>query len=294
MGKSQILIENFATAAVENLQVGDVILDANLTPVEVVAVEKSFLGTKSLYQFGHTGPIFTSEHQFVAGKNQYKIGVMSKMDLLNEKPQLEERSKAIFQLDQIDELLQFSNGSVNLAPFELKKLDKNWDNLTLVYYILTSGDDGTYIVDNFVSVDELPDFDLWPMTYATIGQILVLPGLNLPDLKNIDDDNLVMALAKELTQDWKRIISSFDFENVFPVSKDIEIGKLWEDKAELMRLIASDGKMPFAMHLNSFGAKILHQTLDDEKIAISTRIALMQEIVMETMKKLKNLGMLQL
>ena len=42
---------------------------------------------------------------------------------------------------------------------------------TKVYFIITSGQDGSYIVKHFVSKHELPDFEKWPMTYVTLGNI---------------------------------------------------------------------------------------------------------------------------
>ena len=43
---------------------------------------------------------------------------------------------------------------------------------TRVYYLITSGNDGSYFVDGFVSRHELPEMDKWPYTYSTIGHVL--------------------------------------------------------------------------------------------------------------------------
>ena len=45
------------------------------------------------------------------------------------------------------------------------------DPSTMVYALITDGEDNTYIADNFVTRDVMPDFESWPWTYGTLGTL---------------------------------------------------------------------------------------------------------------------------
>ena len=94
---------------------------------------------------------------------------MSKHDLFLENPQFKE-NKRFKQFDELTTLLQLENGMVFLKEFQII-LYKAMGTKTKVYFIITSGQDGSYIVNDFVSKHELPDFEKWPMTYVTLGNI---------------------------------------------------------------------------------------------------------------------------
>ena len=57
-----------------------------------------------------------------------------------------------------------------------KKMGPN----TKVYYLITSENDGSYIVDGFVSRHELPEMEKWPYSYATIGHVLKSAKVAIP------------------------------------------------------------------------------------------------------------------
>ena len=76
------------------MQKGDIILDGNLMPVQVVTLGKSFLGGRTLHQLNANGPVFTGEHQFISNLTTMQVGVLSKEDLLNEHPQLQGQAKS--------------------------------------------------------------------------------------------------------------------------------------------------------------------------------------------------------
>ena len=84
--------------------------------------------------------------------------------LFNENPQLRERE--VSPLSALTSLPKLSRGSVRMAEFNLTE-HTEYPEDTLVYYLIVQGG-GSYIVDNFVSRHELPEFERWPLTYACI------------------------------------------------------------------------------------------------------------------------------
>ena len=69
---------------------------------------------------------------------------------------------------KIQKLLQYRNGIVKAKKFGFRPYQTmSFD--TKVYWLITSGKDGSYIADNFVARHELPKFEEWPYTYATLG-----------------------------------------------------------------------------------------------------------------------------
>ena len=169
LGDTKILMANYSLKQIQDIQHGDLILDGNLKTVHVIATNPTFLGDRKLYQFSPNGPVFTPEHQFYSNLTTGQIGVMSKQELYIENPQMEENDQ-VYEFDQLSNLLQFQNRKVVQKEFQIipyKKMDPS----TRVYFLITSGLDGSYIANNFVSKHELPDFEKWPMAYATLGNI---------------------------------------------------------------------------------------------------------------------------
>ena len=76
-------------------------------------------------------------------------------------------------------LLQYHNASVVAKDFDLLEFTK-MDPSTPVYYLITSGKDGSYIADNFVARHELPKFEQWPYTYATIELVIQNFSIDIP------------------------------------------------------------------------------------------------------------------
>ena len=89
-------------------------------------------------------------------------------------------------IKNVQQLLQYRNGTVSPQTFDFhpyQKMDPN----TKVYFMITSGKDGSYIADNFVARHELPKYEDWPYTYATMALILNSHDIELP-MQSIEDD----------------------------------------------------------------------------------------------------------
>ena len=162
-------MKDFTTKKIEDIETGDVILDAKLQPVIVVSVISSYLDNGDLYQFYPNGPVFTPEHQFLSNLETRKVGVVSKDALFSQQPQIAEVEDNIHEFKNMnDGLLQFKNGNITQKKFSVVPHEK-MDPSTIVYSLITTSKDGTYIANNFVTRDVLPDLEKWPWTYATIG-----------------------------------------------------------------------------------------------------------------------------
>ena len=295
LGHCTILMEDFSNKVIRDIKVGDVILDGHLNPVSVMAINSSFLGFRKLFQFNQDGPVFTPEHQFYSNIKSGEVAVVSVKDLLLENPQLEERP-GIHSLDDLNSILQYNmkTGKVDLEEFELLPFQdhKPMNPDTEVYFIITAGEDGSYIVDNFVSRHELSDFEKWPMTYATLGFISMSCHLNF-SVETYAEDVILAKHVQDLIKQWKLAIFYLqDLNDRHLILETIEESKedIWdifavlsdEKNKALKEIINDKNKMRFAMHLNSYGAKILHEALDNEKVPHNQRIALMKLIIVIT------------
>ena len=72
-------------------------------------------------------------------------------------------------IENVPKLLQYRNGIVRAKKFGFRPYEEMSPPDTKVYWLITTGNDGSYIADNFVARHELPKFEEWPYTYATIG-----------------------------------------------------------------------------------------------------------------------------
>ena len=286
LGGSKILMSDYSTVEVQDIKPGDRILDQHLQPVEVVVRGQNYLGSGRLYQLNEDGPVFTSEHIFLS--QDQTVAVVSKASLLDYNPQIEDilGKENILPFDKVSQLLLFKNKTVALSDFQLRGYDQKMPPETPVYFILTSGQDGSYIVDNFVSQDFLPVFDLWPMTYATIGAVLTSPLIKMEPISSYEHDKRLQALTKSIAQSWTDIIARFDWTIAADSLEDFDPTTLWEEQDQLLKSIEEKGLFPLAQVLNSRCAKILHATLDNEKVPLAQRVKLMQELVQDAINKI--------
>ena len=61
------------------------------------------------------------------------------------------------------------NKKISGKKFKFGNYHKLMNPSTMVYALITDGEDNTYIADNFVTRDVMPDFESWPWTYGTLG-----------------------------------------------------------------------------------------------------------------------------
>jgi len=275
---------DYSTKAVQDLKKGNSILNGQLQPVKVLGVFKNFLGSRQMYQFAPNGPIFTGEHQFVSNLEEGEVGVRDRYALITENPYLEEESDNIKHLSDLYSLLQYKEdmygyGQIIKADFNLTNYQL-MDGSTPVYFLITDGDDGSYIVDNFVSRFVLPsmieEYEEWKYTYATLGYILKSCEIE-SNLDSIEEVNELVSKIKDMVFKWKSAIETFDSLQAL---YGLDLSKFLSMRDEGQEEILSNNKkMTFNRFLNKLGAKLLYQVLDDESKDKGKRIRLIKTII---------------
>ena len=182
-----------------------------------------------------------------------------------------------------NQLLQYRNGTVKPLKFDYSEYQA-MDPTTKVYWLITSGKDGSYIADNFVARHEMPKFEEWPFTYATIG--LVLNSSNLEDLPmdSIEDDAKFEVISSQLVDLWKNAVENFVYDSSLVNSCDpLELIKSGSIVDSL-----TPSKLKIAQLLLQNVSKYLHDVLDNDDLDLNERCSLMNHIVDQSEAFLKN------
>ena len=224
-----------------------------------------------MHQFIPNGPVFTYEHQFLSDLQNMEIGVVSKKALVSTQPQFEEAN--VKELQEIENVLQLIDGNITLAKFKVVPYKKMKPS-TLVYTPVTNGEDGTYIVDNFVSRDVLPDVEKWPLTYGTLGVILKSCNIDIPF--TLEGEQKLMSLSNELFSAWKKAIFYKSYKNGI---EKFEFDPLVESATGVEVIFSDLRKFRFAQYLQGTTAKFLHEYLDDENTPLNERFTMIKSIL---------------
>ena len=179
--------------------------------------------------------------------------------------------------------MQYQNGTVQPNEFGYSEY-VTMGPKTKVYWLVTSGKDGSYIADNFVARHEMPKFEDWPFTYATIG--LVLNSSNLEDLPmdSIEDDAKFQVISSQLVDLWKNAVENFVYDSSLVNSCDplelIRSGSIVDS--------LTPSKLKIAQLLLQNVSKYLHDVLDNDDLDLNERCSLMNHIVDQSEAFLKN------
>ena len=102
---------------------------------------------------------------------------------------------------------------------------------------------------------------------------------------HLEEDAQLGMMAKDLTNLWKLTIFHF---KTFSYGDEVNFSEfdplsILQKKNELLEEIVNDrSKMRFGQFLNTFGAKMLHEHLDDQSVPLKRRFELMKLIVSVT------------
>ena len=266
-GDSEILMANYTAKAIKSIVKGNIILDGNLKPVKVLAIGSVFLGTNELYKFEPNGPIFTKDHQFFLDLKEGMTGVVSLSTLIEENPQLSNSTNHV-SLTHVKKCLQFSmvDKKVTLSPFVLKPFKHSFVKSTKLYYLWTSGMDKSYIVNGFLSKDEVPNFEKWPLTYQLLGLVIKTSNLAPYLAESYKDYEVLEMKTLELVNRWVvelenlehgHKLNSLGHDNSFkPLILHREI--IFEE------ILDTNLKVKFGMLLNKYASKKLHDVLESD------------------------------
>ena len=101
----------------------------------------------------------------------------------------------------------------------------------------------------------------------------------------LEEDAQLGMMAKDLTKLWKLTIFHF---KTFSYGDEVNFSEfnpltILQKKNELLEEIVNNkSKMRFGQFLNTFGAKMLHEHLDDQSVPLKRRFELMKLIVSVT------------
>jgi hypothetical protein len=156
------------------------------------------------------------------------------------------------------------------------------DPNTLMYGLITTGEDGTYIADNFLSRDVLPEVKMWPWTYGTLG--MILNHCNTDFTFTLEGQDDVIDLIYTLANAWRVIIRDFE-SNFRPNESDsFMFDPLVQSESAIQEILANEKKMMFGQYLQASSSKLLHQTLDNENLPKNHRFSLIKLLLEEATK----------
>ena len=144
----------------------------------------------------------------------------------------------------------------------------------MIYALVTTGEDGTYIADNFVTRDVLPDVKMWPWTYGTLGIILNSCTIDFPF--TLEGQNNIQQSAFDLNTAWIHTINDFEMNNI---TEGFDFDPLAQSELAIQEIITNPKKMMFGQYLQANSAKLLHQTLDDENMPMNKRLSLITDLL---------------
>ena len=173
-------------------------------------------------------------------------------------------------LTNVTKLMQYQNGMVLPHSFDFHLYQK-MPATTKVYFLVTSGKDGSYIADNFVTWDESPKLEEWKYTYATIELVVQFLPIELP----VDDYGKLKIIASELGNIWEQAIKDHVFDSSNLISIDpVEV----LDKNKFAKEL-SPSKVKLAQYLLETESENLHDVYSKESMSKEEKLSLMKDIV---------------
>ena len=117
-----------------------------------------------------------------------------------------------------------------------------------------------------------------------LGLIMTSCEIDHP-VDTLEEDAQLGMIAKDMTKLWKLTIFHF---KTFSYGDEVNFSEfdplsILQKKNELLEKIVNDpSKMRFGQFLNTFGAKMLHEHLDDQSVPLKRRFELIKLIVSVT------------
>ncbi|ODM95783.1 Reticulocyte-binding protein 2 a, partial [Orchesella cincta] len=194
---TKILLADFTEKPVQELIIGDVLLDKDLKPTRVLGISYEFLLNQKFYGFDNQSFFFTDTHLFVGPKanvmketltpdqDLFQLYTTSKANLFAQNPLLK-----YLNVKDFDENTKF-NDTLRTSLFHFDPLlhdkpverdinvflePKIYPADTPIYFIQVDSPTGTYFAEGYVCRHEIPPLELWPNTIATLFSIFGTRG----------------------------------------------------------------------------------------------------------------------
>ena len=153
-----------------------------------------------------------------------------------------------------------------------------------MYYLITTGESGSYIVNNFVSHETIPKFSEWPNTYGFLGMILLNADLTPYEDETPESFNEMAKLTMDLCDEWSIEVLNYSTRNGKCPSNPEEIFKNFQnpnfETGHILKTVANSNLLVnFGMDLNRCSAGFLNTFLDNDQYSDDEKNCLMNNLI---------------
>ncbi|ODN01860.1 Reticulocyte-binding protein 2 a [Orchesella cincta] len=215
---TKILLSDMTEKSVEELQVGDIVLDKDMNPTRVLGVAYEFLLDQKFYGFDNESFFFTDSHMFVGPSSAGDISLYAKSTnrLFYNNPLLKYLN--VNDMDKTERLPLFhrvgerqvsvENVFVTADPVEYP-ID------TPIYFIQVDSPTGTYFANGYVCRHEIPPVEYWPNTMSILFKLMGTDSFEkLSQLSyTIETVNFLLDVSNKVAATVKQFIESSEWRN---------------------------------------------------------------------------------
>lgn len=173
---TKILMSDLTEKNVENLLVGDMVMDKDLKPTKILGVSYEFLLNQKLYGFGKNPAFFTNSHLFVGPgiTGQLRLYAKSVSNLYQHNPLLEYLNVTEMGTSETKTvtLYHFEDGAVVAKPTTVFQDQQLHAMDSLVYFLQVDSPTGTYFANGYVCQHEIPPVEYWPNTMSLLFRLM--------------------------------------------------------------------------------------------------------------------------
>ncbi|CAL8138956.1 unnamed protein product [Orchesella dallaii] len=246
---TRILMTDLSQKPVEQLKIGDVILDMNMMPTSVLGVAYEFIFDQKFYGFDEDSFFFTNTHLFAGPSSSptaedFKLYAKSTHNLFYNNPLMKYLN--VSDMEGVERLHLFyhdeENESLSAKDVTVYEDPQEYSQDIPIYFIQVDSPTGTYFANGYVCRHEIPPVEYWPNTMGllfrlmdteTFGELAELPYTleNAKFLQNVTikvAENVKQFLEKE---EWKQERSGEQYEIMTLGDIDMEenIGKIFNN-----------------------------------------------------------------
>jgi hypothetical protein len=293
-----ILMADWSEKRVEDVKIGDLVLDHKLKPTIVVGALEKFLNKDSLFGFSPEGPFFfTSTHLMggPAGDNEgLQLYATSLSRLLDENPLMEflnvqelstTKPTAYYAVDAakkviIVEEMNFFKDPVPSQPE------------SFVYTIEVESEHGTYFANGVVCRHEVPPLEEWPNSMELLFRILGRPELEFVEgvVYSLDSVRKLGGILGSTKEKMAEVISDFFKEGGAHETESNGNFKQFGDREKVLsKLFSNPFYSTFGVGLYGEAGKMLSLTLDNPASPSQRIDQLMKVLEEESVKHLYEL-----
>ncbi|CAL8123444.1 unnamed protein product [Orchesella dallaii] len=247
---TQILMSDMTEKPVEQLRVGDTVMDKDMNPARVLGVAYEFLLDQHFYGFDNQSFFFTNSHMLVGPSSDGSSGDLtlyakSTNLLFYNNPLLKYLN--VVDMDESEELRLFhrdisGENQVTAENVKVTEDPQEYPRDTPIYFIQVESPTGTYFANGYVCRHEIPPIEYWPNTMSIMFRLMgtesfekltVLP-YTIDTVSFLHDlTNNVATTVKQFmdSNEWRNSVDGENFEIMTLGDIDLDdcIGKIFSN-----------------------------------------------------------------